>query len=118
MKILIVDDSGEKTRSICSVIRKKYDESEATIDSVLTIIEAKKKLALTELEVSSKKELSKMHEEGGLALLRAHRGMPRNNALVKYMSEPGVKQQLMNLYDTLINVNLDILLIMLVILLP
>ena len=59
------------------------------------LIEAKKKLALTESEVSSKKELSKMHEEGGLALLRAHRGMPRNNALVKYMSEPGVKQQLM-----------------------
>ena len=44
MKILIVDDSGEKTRSICSVIRKKYDESEVKIDSVLTIIEAKKKL--------------------------------------------------------------------------
>ncbi|WP_296211419.1 hypothetical protein [Psychrobacter sp. UBA3480] len=44
MKILIVDDSGEKTRSICSVIQGKYDESEVTIDSVLTIIEAKKKL--------------------------------------------------------------------------
>lgn len=44
MKILIVDDNGEKLRSICSVIRKKYNDSEVTIDSVLTIMEAKKKL--------------------------------------------------------------------------
>lgn len=44
MKILIVDDSGEKTRSICSVIRKNYNESEVTIDCVLTIKEAKRKL--------------------------------------------------------------------------
>jgi preprotein translocase subunit SecA len=33
-------------------------------------------------------------EEGGKALLRAHRGMPRNKALIKYLSEPGIKAQL------------------------
>ncbi len=33
--------------------------------------------------------------EGGLALLRAHRGLPKNSALIKFLSEPGNKQILM-----------------------
>lgn len=33
--------------------------------------------------------------EGGLALLRAHRGLPKNKALIKYLSEPGIKQIMM-----------------------
>ena len=33
-------------------------------------------------------------EEGGKLLLRAHRGMPKNNALIKFLSEPGMKQLL------------------------
>ena len=35
-------------------------------------------------------------EEGGKLLLRAHRGMPKNKALIKYLSEPGIKQLLHN----------------------
>lgn len=31
-------------------------------------------------------------EDGGLALLRAHRGLPKNKALIKFLSEPGMKQ--------------------------
>ncbi|HEY0768977.1 MAG TPA: preprotein translocase subunit SecA, partial [Sphingobacteriaceae bacterium] len=31
---------------------------------------------------------------GGLALLRAHRGLPKNKALIKFLSESGVKQVL------------------------
>lgn len=38
-------------------------------------------------------------EEGGLALLRAHRGGPKNKALIKYLSEPGVKQVLQKTED-------------------
>ncbi|NNC95326.1 MAG: preprotein translocase subunit SecA [Chitinophagales bacterium] len=30
--------------------------------------------------------------EGGLALLRAHRALPRTKPLIKYLSEPGIKQ--------------------------
>lgn len=33
--------------------------------------------------------------EGGLALLRAHRGLPKNTALIKFLSEAGMKQVLM-----------------------
>jgi preprotein translocase subunit SecA len=30
-------------------------------------------------------------EEGSIALLRAHRGLPKNKALIKFLSEPGIK---------------------------
>lgn len=33
-------------------------------------------------------------DEGGLALLRAHRGLPKNKALIKFLSETGVRQVL------------------------
>ncbi len=31
---------------------------------------------------------------GGLALLRAHRGFPKSNSLIKFLSEPGIRQVL------------------------
>ncbi|MDD4656789.1 MAG: preprotein translocase subunit SecA [Bacteroidales bacterium] len=34
-------------------------------------------------------------EEGGKLLLRAHKGLPRYNPLIKYLSEPGMKQVLL-----------------------
>jgi preprotein translocase subunit SecA len=34
-------------------------------------------------------------DEGGLALLRAHRGLPKNKALIKFLSEGGHKQVLL-----------------------
>ncbi|WP_353132832.1 preprotein translocase subunit SecA [Pseudopedobacter sp.] len=33
-------------------------------------------------------------EEGGMALLRAHRGLPKSKALIKFLSEPGIRQVL------------------------
>jgi preprotein translocase subunit SecA len=35
-----------------------------------------------------------MLEEGGIALLRAFRGLPKNKALIKFLSEPGVRVHL------------------------
>lgn len=33
-------------------------------------------------------------KEGGVALLRAYRGLPKNKALIKFLSEPGMRAQL------------------------
>ncbi|QEC51342.1 preprotein translocase subunit SecA [Anseongella ginsenosidimutans] len=42
---------------------------------------------------AAKKQIAEGNtEEGGLALLRAHRGLPKNKALIKFLSEPGIKQ--------------------------
>ncbi len=37
----------------------------------------------------------KVQEEGALALFRSYKAMPKNKALIKYLSEPGIKQQLL-----------------------
>src|SRR5690606_23921909 len=55
------------------------------------LTEAKKKLGKLEEEKPSKENL----HEGSLALFRAYRGLPKNKALIKFQSEPGVKQQML-----------------------
>ncbi len=42
----------------------------------------------------SRKQANEAESEAGLALLRAHRGFPRNKKLVKLLGEPGVAQLL------------------------
>jgi len=54
------------------------------------LIEAKKKLKGIEDGSGTKEELN----EGAIALLRAHRGLPKNKALIKFLSEGGIKAQL------------------------
>ena len=48
------------------------------------LIEAKKKIA----------EGNDDPKDGGLALMRAHRGLPKNSALIKFLSEPGIRVKL------------------------
>jgi preprotein translocase subunit SecA len=51
------------------------------------LIDAKRLLTKPD---ATKKEL----EEGALLLLRAHKGLPKNNALIKFLSEEGIKAQM------------------------
>ncbi|MDR1500485.1 MAG: preprotein translocase subunit SecA [Tannerellaceae bacterium] len=46
------------------------------------LMEAKQKMASSDAKVA---------EEGGLLLFRSFKGNPRNKALIKYLSEPGIK---------------------------
>jgi len=54
------------------------------------LIDAKSKLKGMETGDADKETLF----EGGLSLLRAYRGFPRNKALIKYLSEDGIRAQL------------------------
>ncbi len=51
------------------------------------IAEAKEALKGLETNSVSKENL----EKGGMAILRAYRGLPKNTALIKFLSEPGVR---------------------------
>ena len=51
------------------------------------IAEAKESLKGLETNSVSKENL----EKGGMAILRAFRGLPKNSALIKFLSEPGVR---------------------------
>jgi preprotein translocase subunit SecA len=62
----------------------------------LVIADAKKYLAQMESANGSlpKKEKEKLEENAGMSLLRAYRGLPKNKALIKLLSESGVKTRL------------------------
>ncbi|MCF8256159.1 MAG: preprotein translocase subunit SecA [Flavobacteriales bacterium] len=48
---------------------------------------------ITHTLAEAKKFIAEKNEkEGGMALLRCYRGLPKNKPLIKYLSEPGVKQ--------------------------
>ncbi len=70
-------------------VEKLVKNQRKLINSLLS--EAKTKIAKSEKEGLEKKEQKKLFEEGCLSLFRSFRGLPKNKALIKYLSEPGIK---------------------------
>ena len=73
--------------------QQEFDQLKPRVEKILEVqkkvtnnflIEAKKKIA----------EGNDDPKDGGLSLYRAHRGLPKNSALIKYLSEPGMKVKL------------------------
>ena len=50
---------------------------------------------LAEARAKIGNEDKKINEEGALALFRSYKAMPKNKALIKFLSEPGIKQILL-----------------------
>ena len=61
------------------------------------LIEAKKKMASND---------PKVEEEGTVQLYRAYKGYPRNKALIKFLSEPGVKAQMLKTEEYFMSENM------------
>ncbi len=63
---------------------------------VLQLVEAQKQVTNKFLTEAKKKfaENNDDPKDGGLALMRAWRGLPKSSALIKFLSEPGVKVKL------------------------
>ena len=59
------------------------------------LVEAQKKV-VSQFLLEAKKGLKEdiKSDEAGLSLLRAHRGLPKYKPLIKYLSEPGIRQAL------------------------
>jgi len=77
---------------------QQFDELKPKVDKLVT---AQKKL-VTQILADAKRLISDgNNEEGGKLLLRAYKGLPKNNALIKFLSEEGNKtllQKTENLY--------------------
>lgn len=58
------------------------------------LAETKKLLASDETNTTDKKQLEANLKKGGEQLLRCYRGLPKNKALIKYLSEPGIRTTL------------------------
>ncbi len=57
------------------------------------LVEAQKR-ATNQFLIEAKKKIAEGNDDpkdGGLALFRAQRGLPKNTALIKYLSEPGIR---------------------------
>lgn len=91
---VLIDDA--RTPLIISGPVPRGDEQEyiELKPRVSRIVDAQKKLAMDLLNEAKKKIAAGDKKEGGLALFRAHRGMPKYKPLIKYLSESGIRQQM------------------------
>ena len=87
---VLVDDA--RTPLIISGPTPKGDNQEffALKPRVEKLVTAQRNFINSAL-ADAKKLFGQNEKEAGMALLRAHRGLPKNKALIKYLSEPGVK---------------------------
>lgn len=73
--------------------QQEFDQLKPRVEK---IVEAQKKVIHNFL-IDAKKKIAEGNDDpkdGGLALYRAYRGLPKNGALIKYLSEPGMKVKL------------------------
>ena len=71
--------------------KHEYNTYKLKIDH---LVNAQRKLVTTIISDAKKYLAENDSEKGGMNLLRAFRGLPRNKALIKFLSEEGVRAQL------------------------
>lgn len=88
---VLVDDA--RTPLIISGPVPRGDEQDYTElkPRVSRVVEAQRKLVYDLLNEAKKKIAAGDEKEGGLALFRAHRGLPKHKPLIKFLSETGMK---------------------------
>src|SRR6201994_2762619 len=93
---VLIDDA--RTPLIISGPVPKGDDQQYHIlkGRVERLIDAQKKVVNTFLNEAKKKiaDGNDDPKDGGLALMRAHRGLPKTGALIKFLSEPGIRVKL------------------------
>jgi preprotein translocase subunit SecA len=93
---VLIDDA--RTPLIISGPIPKGDQQqfEALKPRVSQLVEAQRRITAQFLTEAKKKfaEGNEDVKDGGLALMRAYRGLPKNSALIKFLSEPGIKAKL------------------------
>ncbi len=93
---VLIDDARTPLIISGPIPRGDQQEFDQLKPRVEKIVEAQRKVTSNFL-IEAKKKISEGNDDpkdGGLALFRAHRGLPKNNALIKYLSEPGMKVKL------------------------
>jgi preprotein translocase subunit SecA len=93
---VLIDDA--RTPLIISGPVPKGDEQQYHLlrGRVENLLEAQKRVTNSFL-IEAKKKITEGNDDpkdGGLALMRAYRGLPKNSALIKFLSEPGIRVKL------------------------
>ena len=92
---VLIDDA--RTPLIISGPVPKGDNHEFEIlkPKISSLVQIQKQLVTKILSESKKLIVSGDNENGGFKLLQAYRGLPKSKALIKFLSEEGVKQTLL-----------------------
>ena len=106
---VLIDDA--RTPLIISGPIPKGEEQlfEQFRDNVEVVVNAQKDLCSKYLIEAKKKMASddqKTVEEGCVQLFRAFKGFPKNKALIKYLSEPGIKSQMLKTEEYFMSENM------------
>ncbi len=94
---VLIDDA--RTPLIISGPIGRQDNTQLFFDlkpRIEKLLEAQKKVT-NQFLIEAKKKIGEGNDDpkdGGLALMRAHRGLPKNSALIKFLSEPGIRVKL------------------------
>jgi preprotein translocase subunit SecA len=93
---VLIDDA--RTPLIISGPVPKGDDQQFHIykSRIHQLVEVQKQIVVKSLQEAKKliTEGKDGPQEGGLQLMRAYRGLPKNTALIKFLSEPGIKVKL------------------------
>jgi preprotein translocase, SecA subunit len=93
----VLIDDARTPLIISGPVPKGEDQQFADFKPIVEKLYNTQRAAVTQLLNEAKKLISEGNkEEGGKILLRAHKGLPRYNPLIKYLSEPGIKQLLIS----------------------
>lgn len=94
---VLIDDA--RTPLIISGPIGRSDDNQQFFDlkpRIEKLVDAQRK-AVNQFLIEAKKKIGEGNDDpadGGLALMRAHRGLPKNGALIKFLSEPGIRVKL------------------------
>jgi preprotein translocase subunit SecA len=97
---LLIDDARTPLIISGPTPRGDIHEFDALKPKIEKLVAAQRQL-VTQLLTEAKKKLTDDNSTkeditaGNLSLFRAFRGLPRNKALIKFLSEPGMKQQML-----------------------
>ncbi len=94
----VLIDDARTPLIISGPVTHKQDQMFDQFKPIVARLVEKQRQYVTKLLADSKKQLEssdpKEREEGALALFRAYKGLPKNRPLIKFLSEPGIKSQM------------------------
>ena len=92
---VLIDDARTPLIISGPVPKGNNHEFEILKPKISSLVQTQKKLVTKILSDSKKLIMSGDNENGGFKLLQAYRGLPKSKALIKFLSEEGVKQTLL-----------------------
>mgnify|MGYP001185877960 FL=1 len=92
---VLIDDARTPLIISGPVPKGNNHEFETLKPKISSLVQIQKQLVTKILSESKKLIISGDKESGGFKLLQAYRGLPKSKALIKFLSEEGVKQTLL-----------------------